>query len=76
MPFERVNFSNGYSVNLPGRWHLFYLVFAAELRFKNTKCEPKDVRYSCDFSKKSKSEFLVQHILDSISRSRAIGSYF
>ncbi len=36
----------------------------------STLCEPKDVGYSCDFSKKkSKPEILVQHIFDSISRS-------
>ncbi len=74
--FERVNFSNGFSVNIPRsrRWRLFYLVFAAVLR---TLCEPKDVGYSCDFSKTSSNpRFLVQHILDSISRSSSIESPF
>ncbi len=65
--FERVNFSSRFSVNIPGRWRLFYLVFAAELL--KTLCEPKDVGYRCDFSKNSPNPNLVQHILDSISRS-------
>ncbi len=34
-----------------------------------TLFEPKDVGYSCEFSKNSPNPILVQHILDSISRS-------
>ncbi len=30
--FEKVNFSSCYSVNIPGRWRLFYLVFAAQFQ--------------------------------------------
>ncbi len=33
-----------------------------------TLCEAKDVGYSCDFSKNNPA-ILVQHLLDSISRS-------